>query len=60
MKRPATGGKGLDGVAKHEPDYYNPASDVLDAAPPKIAATLQELPDQALAKRSTLEELRRS
>ncbi|GAA4726136.1 lysine 5,6-aminomutase subunit alpha [Phytohabitans rumicis] len=25
MKRPADRGKGLDGVAKHEADYYNPA-----------------------------------
>ncbi|WP_430782018.1 lysine 5,6-aminomutase subunit alpha [Actinoplanes sp. G11-F43] len=27
MKRPADRGKGLDGVAKHEDDYYNPAVD---------------------------------
>jgi beta-lysine 5,6-aminomutase alpha subunit len=32
MKRPATGGKGLDGVARHEDGYYNPATDLLDAA----------------------------
>jgi beta-lysine 5,6-aminomutase alpha subunit len=32
MRRPATGGRGLDGVAKHEPDYYNPATDLLEAA----------------------------
>ena len=30
MKRPATGGRGLAGVAEHEADYYNPASDVLE------------------------------
>ena len=30
MKRPPTGGKGLDGVAKHEDDYYNPATDILE------------------------------
>jgi beta-lysine 5,6-aminomutase alpha subunit len=30
-KRPATGGKGLDGVAKHEPTYYNPATELLEA-----------------------------
>jgi beta-lysine 5,6-aminomutase alpha subunit len=29
MKRPATGGRGLEGVAKHEPDYYNPATDLM-------------------------------
>jgi beta-lysine 5,6-aminomutase alpha subunit len=28
MKRPATGGRGLAGVAAREPDYYNPASDL--------------------------------
>jgi beta-lysine 5,6-aminomutase alpha subunit len=30
MKRPATGGKGLDGVARHEDDYYNPATELLE------------------------------
>jgi beta-lysine 5,6-aminomutase alpha subunit len=30
MKRPADRGKGLDGVAKHEGDYYNPATDILE------------------------------
>ncbi|GIF16039.1 lysine 5,6-aminomutase subunit alpha [Actinoplanes teichomyceticus] len=29
MKRPATRGKGLDGVAKQEPDYYNPVTEAL-------------------------------
>jgi hypothetical protein len=29
-KRPATGGKGLDGVAEHADDYYNPALDILE------------------------------
>ncbi len=33
MKRPATGGKGLDGVARHEADYSNPATDILEATP---------------------------
>jgi beta-lysine 5,6-aminomutase alpha subunit len=32
MKRPATGGKGLDGVARHEADYFNPATAILEAA----------------------------
>src|SRR5262249_9847710 len=32
MKRPATGGKGLDGVAKHEPGYFNPATEILERA----------------------------
>ncbi|HEX6872082.1 MAG TPA: lysine 5,6-aminomutase subunit alpha [Micromonosporaceae bacterium] len=32
MKRPATGGKGLDGVARHESDYVNPATEILEAA----------------------------
>jgi beta-lysine 5,6-aminomutase alpha subunit len=31
MKRPATGGKGLDGVAAHEPTYFNPATEILEA-----------------------------
>jgi beta-lysine 5,6-aminomutase alpha subunit len=32
MKRPSDGGKGLDGVARHEPTYYNPASQLLERA----------------------------
>jgi beta-lysine 5,6-aminomutase alpha subunit len=31
MKRPADRGKGLDGVAAHEPGYYNPATEILEA-----------------------------
>jgi beta-lysine 5,6-aminomutase alpha subunit len=31
MKRPANRGKGLDGVAKHEAGYYNPATEILEA-----------------------------
>ena len=30
MKRPADAGRGLEGVAEHGPDYYNPASELLD------------------------------
>src|SRR6185295_9983417 len=30
MKRPATGGRGLSGVAKHDDDYYNPATEILE------------------------------
>jgi beta-lysine 5,6-aminomutase alpha subunit len=30
MKRPADAGRGLDGVARHAPDYFNPASDILE------------------------------
>jgi len=33
MRRPAGGGRGLDGVAKHEHDYYNPATDLLETPP---------------------------
>ena len=29
MKRPADAGRGLEGVAKHAADYYNPASDLM-------------------------------
>jgi beta-lysine 5,6-aminomutase alpha subunit len=32
MKRPADRGKGLDGVAKHADDYYNPVTLALEAA----------------------------
>ncbi|HKE63446.1 MAG TPA: lysine 5,6-aminomutase subunit alpha [Micromonosporaceae bacterium] len=32
MKRPSDRGKGLDGVAKREPGYYNPASEILEEA----------------------------
>jgi beta-lysine 5,6-aminomutase alpha subunit len=31
MRRPADRGKGLDGVARKADDYYNPATQVLDA-----------------------------
>ncbi|GAB2607574.1 L-beta-lysine 5,6-aminomutase alpha subunit [Paractinoplanes abujensis] len=31
MKRPADRGKGLDGVAKHDEDYYNPVTEALEA-----------------------------
>jgi beta-lysine 5,6-aminomutase alpha subunit len=31
MKRPADRGKGLDGVARHEADYYNPVTLALEA-----------------------------
>jgi beta-lysine 5,6-aminomutase alpha subunit len=30
-KRPADGGRGLDGVVERAPGYYNPASDLLEA-----------------------------
>jgi beta-lysine 5,6-aminomutase alpha subunit len=30
MKRPADKGKGLDGVARKAPDYYNPATEILE------------------------------
>jgi beta-lysine 5,6-aminomutase alpha subunit len=30
MKRPADRGKGFDGVVRHGPDYYNPATDILE------------------------------
>jgi beta-lysine 5,6-aminomutase alpha subunit len=30
MKRPADKGKGLDGVARHEDGYHNPATDILE------------------------------
>ncbi len=33
MKRPADAGRGLDGVAVKAPDYYNPASEILEATP---------------------------
>jgi beta-lysine 5,6-aminomutase alpha subunit len=33
MRRPADGGRGLDGVAKKAPEYYNPATDLLESAP---------------------------
>jgi beta-lysine 5,6-aminomutase alpha subunit len=31
MKRPPDRGKGRDGVARHEPGYYNPATELLEA-----------------------------
>ena len=30
MKRPADKGRGLDGVAAKAPDYYNPATEILE------------------------------
>jgi beta-lysine 5,6-aminomutase alpha subunit len=32
MKRPATAGKGYDGVVRHAPGYLNPATEILEAA----------------------------
>ena len=32
MKRPADRGKGLDGVAAHEADYYNPVTEALEGS----------------------------
>jgi beta-lysine 5,6-aminomutase alpha subunit len=34
MRRPADGGRGLDGVARKAPDYYNPAAELLDGPGP--------------------------
>ena len=31
MKRPADAGRGLDGVARKAEDYYNPATEILEA-----------------------------
>jgi beta-lysine 5,6-aminomutase alpha subunit len=31
MKRPADRGKGLDGVARHDADYYNPVTEALES-----------------------------
>ena len=31
MKRPPDSGRGLDGVAKKARDYYNPATEILEA-----------------------------
>jgi beta-lysine 5,6-aminomutase alpha subunit len=31
-KRPPTGGKGLEGVVPHGPDYWNPATEILEGA----------------------------
>jgi D-Lysine 5,6-aminomutase TIM-barrel domain of alpha subunit len=36
MKRPADRGKGLDGVAGHEPGYYNPATELLGTTSRKL------------------------
>jgi len=30
MKRPADGGRGLDGVARKSDHYYNPATEILE------------------------------
>jgi beta-lysine 5,6-aminomutase alpha subunit len=34
MRRPADGGRGLSGVARHEPDYFNPATEILEGREP--------------------------
>jgi beta-lysine 5,6-aminomutase alpha subunit len=39
MKRPADAGRGLDGVARKEPDYYNPATEILDSGHPTRVAS---------------------
>ncbi|MFK3984392.1 lysine 5,6-aminomutase subunit alpha [Micromonospora sp. NPDC050397] len=45
MRRPADRGKGLDGVAAHEPGYYNPATELLerDQAAARVAAGAAEV-----------------
>ena len=35
MRRPADGGRGLDGVARKAPDYFNPAAELLDGPGPR-------------------------
>jgi beta-lysine 5,6-aminomutase alpha subunit len=30
MKRPADAGRGLEGVARKAPDYFNPATELLE------------------------------
>jgi beta-lysine 5,6-aminomutase alpha subunit len=35
MRRPADGGRGLDGVARKAPDYFNPAAELLDGPDPR-------------------------
>ncbi|ADD43602.1 lysine 5,6-aminomutase subunit alpha [Stackebrandtia nassauensis] len=37
MKRPADAGRGLDGVEKHAEDYYNPATELLEAGQKEAA-----------------------
>jgi beta-lysine 5,6-aminomutase alpha subunit len=32
MRRPADGGRGLDGVVRHDEGYLNPASEILEPA----------------------------
>src|SRR5207248_3303423 len=64
MKRPADRGRGLDGVAAQEPDYYNPALEILAAAPPpaftpararadKIGTTSRKLLPRGAAETTT-------
>ncbi len=42
MKRPPTGGRGLDGVAARDAEFYNPAIELLDAANQDQAANQGE------------------
>ncbi len=46
MKRPADAGRGLDGVARKEPDYYNPATEILDSGhPTRVASSKRRVGD---------------
>jgi beta-lysine 5,6-aminomutase alpha subunit len=38
MRRPADGGRGLEGVARKAADYYNPAAELLDGPDPRKGA----------------------
>ena len=43
MRRPADGGRGLDGVAERSAAYCNPAAELLDAAGPGGGGETEDL-----------------
>jgi hypothetical protein len=53
MKRPADRGRGLDGVAAHEVDYYNPATEILEDTrlPGPDAAAPHRAPSRRIDRR---------
>ena len=51
MKRPADKGRGLDGVAEKAPDYYNPATEILEGRAERRVAHRRDAIDRPPVRR---------
>jgi hypothetical protein len=50
MKRPQDAGRGLDGVVRKSPEYYNPATELLDSSSPSPSPSSSTIPPLRPAK----------